>query len=97
MIIQFDDPFNLVLPSDYRCTVGILMKEQEKQVIDLLKDKYGFEEQLIPRKKVNCLYGNFPYRIQSSISFGEVRFQPACVKYLMQRPSRSRNFKSVQG
>jgi hypothetical protein len=67
MNITYDDAFNLTDPRTFRASLGFLLKDYDPALIEKFK-KLHYEWKSLP--SVPALTGQFPYRNEASLSFG---------------------------
>jgi len=65
MTIVYDDAFNLMDARSYRCSIGFLLEENDKSMIEKFT-KLGY--QLVHLPKTKALYGTFPFRNKTSLT-----------------------------
>ena len=88
MNITYDDAFNLKDPRTFRASLGFLLKEYAPALIEKFK-KLHYEWKSLP--SAVALSGSFPYRNEASLSFGNQRFLPTCLTYVMRNSRRLKN------
>lgn len=88
MTITYDDPFNLKDPRTFRASIGFLLQEYDPALFAKFKQLH-YEWKSLP--SVPSLSGEFPYRNTASLTFGNTRFLPTCLTYIMRNQRRLKN------
>ncbi|CDW90238.1 UNKNOWN [Stylonychia lemnae] len=83
--IYYDDPHNLVDPTQNRSSVGFLVQYKDDKVVEFYQN-LGYKIKVLPQTK--SIYGDFPCKLRLSCMIGAQKFYPASLKYMGQNKER---------